>query len=381
MAPLLDLHVWGESSRLLSKLRDYYLDDVSVANDVPAVSPTTALLCAVVFTVVYVAPFYLSPTLRSTPIQSRDSPTVIRARVRAVGLTCIVCTVVTVYVLAVEGHAGPRDVLRLLAVWPTDPLDIAKTLALVAVLFVGPLYESIIVNDDWREWSFSALKEGLFDSWTGYRNLIVAPASEEYVFRSLTISTHLLAKVSPTRIVFLTPLIFGLAHLHHLVEFLQSRTPEGRRLPSGSVWISGIVRSLFQFTYTSLFGFFAAFVLLRTGNLWAAIVAHTFCNWMGLPRLWGRVGQFASHYDVHITPDVAQGKRDEDPGSPVKVANSSTQRQDDYEDKAAQMMQHGPKNLGVEWTVAYYALIVAGSYGFYLLLWPLTESRNALAAF
>ena len=297
------------------------------------------------------------------------------------GLTCVVCTLITVYVIAIYGHATPQDVARLLGVWPFDMLDVLKVLGLVAVLFVGPLYESIIVDGEWRGWSFSALKEGLFDNWTGYRNLLIAPISEELVFRSLTISVYMLAKVSPTRIVFTTPLIFGLAHIHHLVEFLQSRTPEGRRSPPLSIWINGIIRSLFQFTYTSLFGFFATFAYLRTGNLLAVIVAHSFCNHMGLPRLSGRVGQFADWQPAHITPDVAQGKRDDDDSSQVRVGNSLMQDKDETEETVAEKMQQGPRNLGIGWTVIYYALLVVGAYGFYELLWPLTESPNALAAF
>ncbi|KAK5131341.1 hypothetical protein LTR08_001007 [Meristemomyces frigidus] len=369
--------VWQDGSKkLLDKLRSYYTKEVDTA---PLISHQTALLCALLYTAIYVAPFYISPTLRSTPLQSRDAPTVIRARVRAVGLTCIACTVITGYVLAIYGHATPQDVARLLGVWPVRPIDVLKVLGLVTVLFVGPLYESIIVDGNWRDWSFAALKEGVFDTWTGYRNLVIAPASEELVFRSLTISAYLLAKVDPTRIVFITPLIFGLAHIHHLVEFLQSRTPEGRRSPPLSIWINGVIRSLFQFTYTSLFGFFAAFAYLRTGNLWAVILAHSFCNHMGLPRLYGRVGEFAELHSQHVTPDLAQGKRDDDPIAPVRVGNSLMQDKDETEEIVAETMQQGPRAIG--WTVVYYALVGAGALGFYRLLWPLTESSNALAIF
>jgi prenyl protein peptidase len=167
-------------------------------------------------------------------------------------------------------------------------------------------------------------------------------------------------------------LVFGGAHLHHLVEFVQSRTPDDRRYPPPAVWINGIAMSLFQFIYTSLFGFFAAFVFLRTGNLWAVIAAHSFCNKMGVPRLWGRVGQFD---DLNFEPrpfvNGSKLKGDEAPGSPIQVGNSLKQ------DGNAP----GARNLGIAWTVMYYALIPVGMFGFYELLWPLTASRNALAMF
>ena len=348
----------------------------------PLILERTAFLCALLYTVFYVAPFYLSPTLRSSPLHSRDAPTVIRARVRAVGLTCIACTAISVYVLTIHGHATPQDVLHLLGIWPIRLIDLLKVLGLVMVLFSCTLYENVVVDAEWRDWGLGALKEGLFDSWVAYRNLIVAPMSEEIVFRSLSVPLFQLAKMSPTRIVFITPFIFGLAHFHHLVEFLQARTPEGRRSQPLPIWINGLARSLFQLSYTSLFGFFAAFVLLRTGNIWAVIVAHSFCNRMGVPRLWGRVGQY-EHMTSTVTPDVAQGKRDEDvhvPGSPVKVGNSLMQ-DDERISEPAGMVQQGPKNFGLGWSVVYYALVVLGAYGFYRLLWPLTDSPNALAMF
>lgn len=353
----------------------------------PLISERTAFLCVALFTLFYIAPFYLSPTLRSSPVHSRDAPAIIRARVRAVGLTCLACTVVTTYVLAFYGHADPRETLRLLGVFPTDLLDVAKILGLVMILFSCSIYENVIVDGEWRGWSPAAFKEAVWDNLIGYRNLVVAPASEEIVFRSLSIPLFLLAKMNPTHITFITPLIFGLAHLHHLAEFLSSRTPPGQRWPPLGVWITGILRSTFQFAYTSLFGFFAAFVFLRTGNLFACIVAHSFCNRMGIPRLWGKVGQLEFEPPSNVTPDVAQGKRSDDdvkvPGSPVKVDNRLLQPDDEGKDRTATMHSavQLPRSKGMAWTVAYYVLVFAGAYGFYRLLWPLTSSEKALVEF
>ena len=38
-----------------------------------------------------------------------------------------------------------------------------------------------------------------------------------------------------------------------------------------------------QFAYTTLFGAFAAFLMLRTGNACAPTAAHFFCNATGVP--------------------------------------------------------------------------------------------------
>lgn len=315
-----------------------------------------AFIFAISLTILYIAPFYLSPTLKTTPLNSRDSPSVIRARIRGVVFTGLLSVLATIYVLRVYGNDPPRDMLRLTGIAPVYFGDILRTLALVAILFVGPLFESLVVEGEWRELNPASFKWNFYNSWVGFRNHVVAPISEEIVFRALVISVFLSAETDPFRIVFVTPLIFGVAHIHHLVEFVRSRTPAHRTLPPPRILLIGIVRSLFQFTYTSLFGFFAAFIFMRTGNIWACISAHSFCNCMGVPRFWGRVGQFED-YSSDITPDVAQGRRG-----------------DDNESRSQGVMS--PQNFGIAWSIVYYALLVVGSYAFYQLLWPLTESEN-----
>lgn len=152
--------------------------------------------------------------------------------------------------------------------------------------------------------------------------------------------------MSPARIVFLTPLYFGIAHVHHFYEFRLTH-------PDTPV-VAALFRSIFQFGYTTLFGWFAAFVYLRTGSLPAVILIHSFCNWCGLPRFWGRV-----EADMPIGPPQMRAKDDADV-STVHVADGQ---------------------LGVSWTAAYYVILVAGAVGFYYMLWPLTESSSALAQF
>lgn len=154
---------------------------------------------------------------------------------------------------------------------------------------------------------------------------------------------HVLGHYSGTQIVFLTPLYFGIAHMHHLYEF---------RITHAEVPLFvAVLRSLFQFTYTSLFGFFAAFAYLRTGNVLTCILAHTFCNWMGLPRFYGRVGVEAG----------------------VPIGPPDVDKKDDKQKTSAN------QGKGPLWTVAYYIILVAGAAGFYWQLFPLTESKHALS--
>ena len=116
--------------------------------------------------------------------------------------------------------------------------------------------------------------------------------------------------------------------------------------------IAAVLRSVLQFTYTTLFGGYATFVYLRTGSLLSVILVHTFCNWMGFPRFWGKV----SAGETIIGPDVGEGKRSEDGPQPSG-------------------------HLGLGWTVAYYVLLMVGAWGWWKLLWPLTASQAALTTF
>ncbi|KAJ4378775.1 CAAX prenyl protease [Didymella sp. IMI 355093] len=308
----------------------------------PTVSPTAAALLSTAFVVIYVAPFYLSSATRPSPTLTRDAPSSIRARTRAVTFSTITCTIITALYLY-QHHVSTYQLLHLLGIWPISILDSVRGILLVCILFAGPLFENGIVDGDWKYWvKFQGVHE-ILSSWIGYRNFVVGPVSEEIVWRSLMVPLHVLAQFSEKQIVFLTPLYFGIAHVHHLYEFHITH-PEVPMLMA-------TLRSLFQFTYTSLFGFFATFLYLRTGNVYTCILAHTFCNWMGLPRFYGRVGVEAG---VPIGPPDVDKKDDG-----VKSASP-------YRGKS------------VAWTVAYYAILVAGSVGFYYQLFPLTESSHAL---
>lgn len=138
----------------------------------------------------------------------------------------------------------------------------------------------------------------------------------------------LLSQTSVPRTIFLSPVIFGLAHLHHFYEFRISH-------PQAPISVS-LLRSLLQLTYTSLFGAYATFVFLRTGSLLAIFVVHAFCNCMGLPRFYGKVEPVDEN------------------GGPLKSKPS------------------------IVWSVIYYVLLVVGAYMWWKNLGALTKSTNEL---
>jgi len=166
------------------------------------------------------------------------------------------------------------------------------------------------------------------------------------MFRSAIVPLHLLAHVSPGHVVFVAPLYFGIAHIHHFYEFCLTHpdTPA----------LAALLRSLFQFGYTTIFGWYATFIYLRTGSLPAVILVHSFCNWCGLPRFWGCVEAAEPQ-----GPPMTRGKEDSD-GTDASFDNDK---------------------LSIGWTVAYYLLLVVGAVSFSQCLWPLTHSYNALVSF
>jgi prenyl protein peptidase len=110
------------------------------------------------------------------------------------------------------------------------------------------------------------------------RNLFMGPWAEEVVFRCCMLPLLLSAGFTMGQSVLGSPLFFGVAHVHHLYEHIyKERWPVGR----------AVLISTVQFTYTSIFGMYVAFVFVRTGHLVGIGLAHTFCNFMGLPDFGG----------------------------------------------------------------------------------------------
>ena len=90
------------------------------------------------------------------------------------------------------------------------------------------------------------------------------------------------------------------------------------------------------------------------------ILAHSFCNWFGLPRVWGRV------------------EAGEPIGPPLDIARGRGKQDDQRKGKSVQIANG---DLWIGWTVAYYIILVAGAVGFRSGFWPLTESKRSLADF
>jgi prenyl protein peptidase len=108
--------------------------------------------------------------------------------------------------------------------------------------------------------------------WIWWRNHVVAPFSEEFTFRACMVPV-LLGHYTHTQAIVISPLFFGVAHFHHMVE----------RIRKGQEVLPAFLVSVFQFSYTTVFGMYSALLFVKTGHFAAPFVVHAYCNFMGFP--------------------------------------------------------------------------------------------------
>ncbi|ROT38839.1 hypothetical protein SODALDRAFT_344644 [Sodiomyces alkalinus F11] len=291
----------------------------------PFLSPGGAFGLLVLYTLVYIVPLYGSPRTRPSPTLSRDDPRVIRARIRSALASTVSCSICTYFILSNSHGSVESTPLHAMGYWPLGLRETAGSLLLTAILFAAPLYETLLLDGLWVDWVTLRPLHDLWTTWTGWRNIAMGPLTEELLFRSASVPLFLLARMSLGSTVFLTPIVFGLAHIHHFYEFRITH-PE---VPLAAA----IARSILQFSYTSLFGAYATFVFLRTRSLLAVVLVHALCNSIGLPRFSGSV-----------RPYWVGGR------GPSSPASAHT------------------------WTVLYYLLLFGGAWGWWAGLMPLTAS-------
>lgn len=155
----------------------------------------------------------------------------------------------------------------------------------VTILFVGPIYLDItsfyrtyICGFHWNSVSFVMkvflhfLKQ--FADLAVIRNLLVAPLTEELVFRGILLSL-LIPFWSRSTAILISSLLFGLMHTHHFWRSL---------CLSGQFNKREAISTLFQCTYTALFGAYASLTYFASGHLITPILVHSFCNLNGLPN-------------------------------------------------------------------------------------------------
>eukprot|EP00037_Helgoeca_nana_P015397 m.143758 g.143758 ORF g.143758 m.143758 type:complete len:302 (+) comp22999_c0_seq2:26-931(+) len=197
---------------------------------------------------------------------SRDDPAVIRRRALAVSAVTVLSP------LGLAAISAPdvlgKTVLEHMGLSVFSSLSHALKASLIPLglnvaLFLGPLIQRYLDGDD-DDGSLSSISSPYFD-WLFLRNIVVAPVTEEIVFRGWMVPVLTPIVGSGGLLCVTAPLVFGIAHLHHAIE--------GVPLP--------VV--LAQFGYTSVFGGITTYLFAATGHTAGPILCHAFSNFMGFP--------------------------------------------------------------------------------------------------
>jgi len=216
----------------------------------------------------YVASLYALVPARVRALPRNDARHV-RARAAAVVLSTGAA------LGAVRALVGP-DAWRLTGVaaptarWWDAVVGVGAPLAAVATLLAGPLVQAAAGRTPLE---FAGL-DSEEDRWVTARNLVVAPVSEELVFRGAVVALLASSGASRAALVWGSPLFFGVAHVHHLYGSLRAGVPLAPAL----------ARTAFQAAYTTLFGSLEVELMLRARSVWGAAAVHALCNLVGFPR-------------------------------------------------------------------------------------------------
>jgi prenyl protein peptidase len=241
-------------------------------------APISVALCSVIG-IVFVALLYVGVV----GIPDRDDPRVIKDRFLRVGGASalgmlIVASATTPRLQRADECPLPAPFLQWLGLWSPSleivpaALAVAVPLGVTMLLFLGPLVQTWIESTSGLS---APLLRGIQTHPPGarlqqVRNLLVGPLAEEWTFRACMCPLLHSAGFGEGTIVLIASLIFGAAHIHHRLD---ARVP----------WMAVAV----QFTYTSLFGAYSTYLFLRTGLIYGPLLAHSFCNFMGLPNFAG----------------------------------------------------------------------------------------------
>lgn len=229
----------------------------------------------------------------------RDEPGTIQRRFLST-LISSACSTGLIFWLAQPAHDSqgftPLEMLGL------QPEGLARAciscLALTASLFTGPLVQGCIAYFQHTGRSSMA---STVSPWVHLRNYVMAPITEEFVFRACLLRLCVSAMFPVWAILVCSPACFALAHAHHFFEHIRKARAQGHAYQSANaplhaqkqnanvyVWRAvkrAVLEVTFQIFYTSLFGVYSCFLLLRTGSTVAVILAHSFCNFQGFPDL------------------------------------------------------------------------------------------------
>ncbi|KAJ2378453.1 CAAX prenyl protease [Coemansia sp. RSA 2607] len=258
-----------------------------------APSVATAVAISMFLAALYVGSIYAAQALfplANVSTHDRDHPEVIRRRMRGAMAATALSLVLTAAVLGQwekpqETNGPAATVVERLGLGIGQiPASVFVSLVLCATAYLGPLILEHVDGEDVRpdtsadtpSWWTRVYRQTLM-VWrqpTSLRNYIVGPTTEELVFRSCVVSLWTTVGISTNRTIYLSPLVFALAHVHHAYAQLRHERRAVRQV---------LLVTCAQIVYTTMFGWLAVALFVRTRSVAGPVAAHAFCNYQGLP--------------------------------------------------------------------------------------------------
>lgn len=205
----------------------------------------------------------------------RDDLDVVYYRIKRIIILCILSIIIIPNLIDKRGYFENIKELGIIPGYSKsndiqlDLINILKTLYFILILYSSTLLQLFIgefeIFDDYEE------EEDENSKIYKFRNYILAPISEELIYRGLI----MLIIDKDQDLIKISPYLFGIAHLHHGYQlyFIKKESLLKVLLSIG-----------FQFIYTSIFGMLVLFFYNKTlNNLWCCIVLHAVCNLFGIP--------------------------------------------------------------------------------------------------
>lgn len=274
-------------------MMDPWLPVIHPAMEDGALTKPVAVVACVAMASFYVGILYAPTLILRLPPPSSYKIFLIRRFICAV-ISSVASVVVSALLLPIKS----REASYLFGVYGirTDHIwqALLFPLSLTALMYAGSLtLKSLLLMNSLREdmncsggLSFDYIKSisqevvasmrSIASNVLHWRNYVVAPVTEELVFRACMIPLLLCGGFQKYTVIFLCPIFFSLSHLNHLMDVY---------IKQKNNWIRASMVIGLQLGYTVVFGSYASFLFIQTGHFLAPVVAHVFCNIMGLPVL------------------------------------------------------------------------------------------------
>ncbi|KAJ0028409.1 hypothetical protein Pint_35944 [Pistacia integerrima] len=238
------------------------------------VSKTVAVIGCIFMTLLYVAILYAPTLILRLPPPSSLKNFLIRRFICA-AIASILSLLFSALILPVRsGEAS--DIFSVYGIRADHIWQVVVfPLFLTSLMYAGSLVlKCLLLVNSWKtdfdnggEFLFDRIKSitqtflsyllSIASNLLAWRNYVVAPLTEELVFRACMIPLLLCGGFKIYTVIFICPIFFSLAHLNHLMEIYRS---QNYSLLKASMAVG------LQLGYTVVFGWYASFLFVRTGK-------------------------------------------------------------------------------------------------------------------